>query len=407
MDPLVRFAARYLLVAGGFGLVILGFVLNETIVTVAGFLLAFLGDALRRRGGLAAVAAWRTRWRTPQTPLMPAYLATPPDDLPPAVVGALVDSRVDREDIVATLVDLAQRGIVHIHPIGAAWRRGPTDFALTRLDTTTALAPFEARFLAALFYGLFKVGAQVRLSEVREPFAEARPTIVRLIEDEVARRGLTAPPPRSVINKVKVGLPLALLAIIAIWVGIGDLTGLAPAPWILGAALTAIGVLVWAVMELLPWKTSAGAEATANWEAFQRYLQTIDRFKALEVAEDLFERYLPYAIALGIEREWVRAFSRVATPAPSWYGNDGVAVVPGDTSGESQGWASPGNAGSWSTTDLQRFSDEAGMSLQALSNSLFDFFDAAGAAFSDDGGDGDGGDGDGGGDGGGGNGGGE
>ena len=42
------------------------------------------------------------------------YLPEPPDDISPGLIGTLLDEQADMEDIVATLVDLAQRKIISI-----------------------------------------------------------------------------------------------------------------------------------------------------------------------------------------------------------------------------------------------------------------------------------------------------
>ena len=68
-------------------------------------------------GGIAVLAVWWTRGRDPEIGPVPEIIpVTPPADLPPAVVGALVDEQVDQRDIVATLVDLGRRGILRIDP---------------------------------------------------------------------------------------------------------------------------------------------------------------------------------------------------------------------------------------------------------------------------------------------------
>lgn len=80
--------------------------------------LLFLGLALLIAigGGLAVLTAWWTQGRDPEVGPVPDILVTPPAELPPAVVGALVDEHVDQRDIVATLVDLGRRGILQIDP---------------------------------------------------------------------------------------------------------------------------------------------------------------------------------------------------------------------------------------------------------------------------------------------------
>jgi hypothetical protein len=70
----------------------------------------------------------------------------------------------------------------------------------------------------------------------------------------------------------------------------------------------------------MPVKTRTGAEEAAKWRAFKRYLKDIDRYAQLEEATDQFDRYLPYAIAFGVERSWINKFAAVpSTPVPIWY----------------------------------------------------------------------------------------
>ena len=62
-------------------------------------------------GPLAVIALWYTRGRDPKLGIVvPDYITEPPEDLPPAMVGSLIDERVDMQDIISTLIDLARRG---------------------------------------------------------------------------------------------------------------------------------------------------------------------------------------------------------------------------------------------------------------------------------------------------------
>ena len=67
----------------------------------------------------------------------------------------------------------------------------------------------------------------------------------------------------------------------------------------------------------MPRKTPAGAEAAAKWRAFRNYLDSIERYEKLDEAQGIFDRYLPYAIAFGLESSWVDKFSRVPTASPT------------------------------------------------------------------------------------------
>ena len=91
--------------------------------------LVFLGLGLLVAvgGSVAALGAWWTRGRDPEAGPVAAFLPDPPDDLPPGVIGALMDERVDQRDIVATLVDLGHRGEGGGGIFGAVRHIGGTD----------------------------------------------------------------------------------------------------------------------------------------------------------------------------------------------------------------------------------------------------------------------------------------
>jgi uncharacterized membrane protein len=38
---------------------------------------------------------------------------------------------------------------------------------------------------------------------------------------------------------------------------------------------------------------------------------------------ELFDRYLPYAMAFGVEKNWARAFEGIYTQSPTWYVGSG------------------------------------------------------------------------------------
>ena len=280
--------------------------------------LLFLGLALLIivGGGLAVLAAWWTRGRDPEIGPIADYLTAPPDDLPPAIVGALVDERVDERDIVATLVDLARGGVLQLSASpGGGWSM------LTMVQQEPDLSPFEDTLLRTLFGAKFGTNRPMALVDMRARFAPEGEELRRTLYNELVLRGFfRARPSRTRIFWQAAGIILLAIAIVAEWIGVARLSDVAPAVWLPGAALLAIGLLVWLVARIMPQKTRAGAEAAAKWRAFRTYLASIDRFEHLAEAQELFDRYLPYAIVFGLEKSWVDAFSRVPTPTPGWYG---------------------------------------------------------------------------------------
>jgi hypothetical protein len=343
--------------------------------------LFFLGLALLIAigGAIAVLAAWWTQGRDPEIGPAAEFIPAPPADLPPAVVGALVDEQIDQRDIVATLVDLGRRGILRIDP----GTNG--DFRVTLLREPLDVSPFERALLATMFGSELRMYRVVALSKAKAAFDEAGLRLRSILYDELVQHGFfPTRPSRTRIFWQAAGVVLMVVAGVAGWVGLSTLFDIAPTVWMPGAALLIVGALVWFVARIMPRKTVAGAEAAAKWRAFKKYLEQIDSFEQLDTAQDLFDRYLPYAIAFGLEKSWISMFSRVATPAPRWWGpHIGSFPLPSDVGGLAGGRPGSGPAGhSPGAPSLQGLSNQMGQSLQAASGSLSGLFNSAGESFS-------------------------
>jgi len=282
--------------------------------------LFFLGLALiiAIGGGIAVLAAWWTRGRDPEIGPVPDILVTPPAELPPAVVGAVVDEQVDQRDIVATLVDPGQRGVLRIEPTSATgilerWRR-QDDFIVTLQQGNADLSPFERALLETFFDPPFMTGSVRLLSAMRRPSRKESEKLRDILYDDLVQRGFFAARP-SRTRKVWTTVGTVLLAVVYIAAQIrgGNLFDVASPAWMLIATFLALGLLVSLVARVTPRKTVAGAEAAAKWGAFKKYLEQIDQFEQLDTARDLFDCYLPYAIAFGIDKTWIETFSRFGT----------------------------------------------------------------------------------------------
>jgi hypothetical protein len=105
-------------------------------------------------------------------------------------------------------------------------------------------------------------------------------------------------------------------------------------PYLATAALVAQGVLAYVFYHLLKAPTLAGAKIRDQIDGFKMFLTTAekDRLEVLHpphVTPEVFEKYLPYAIALDVENEWSRKFEAEAAEAgvapdrktysPGWY----------------------------------------------------------------------------------------
>lgn len=264
-------------------------------------------------GPLLALGNWYLRGRDPQIGVVPDYLAEPPDNTPPAVVGTLVDETAHIHDIMSTLIDLAERGYLTM-----VETEQNKDYQFQRTDKPLdGLRPFERKMIEGIFRG-----KQSRdLDSLRYKFAERLPGIRKELYKELEDRGFVRASPESVRNRYGcLGFGLGGFAVLSFFVlsaAVGEGSALFICPPL---AIGVTAIVLFIVGRYMPSKTEAGAQAAASWLAFKKYLQDIEHYTNLEQATDIFQKYLGYAVAFGLERSWIRKFSALpAAPVPPWY----------------------------------------------------------------------------------------
>lgn len=270
-------------------------------------------------GGLYLI--WYLKGRDPKAGPIPEYLAEPPSDLPPGLVGVLIDEKADLRDITATLFDFARRGLVSLEA------KGQSAFNSALILKTQGKLPTGWRdHEKVLFSSVFDpVNPEpCNLNSMPRDFFLQLPNIEAAMYDEVMKEGLFAASPGSTRTSYKnagIGFLVAGVALgIAALIFGSQLSPLAVGP-ALPVALCGLGLLL--MSPHMPARTRKGAEEAAKWQAFQKYLSNIQHYKDVATVADQFERYLPYAIAFGLERRWITAFAKApgsaAVPAPAWY----------------------------------------------------------------------------------------
>lgn len=268
-------------------------------------------------GPVALYMLWYRLGRDKPVEMVADYLPEPPDALAPGIAGVLLDEAADMQDVLATLVDLARRKAVSITEVEeAGFFRRSTDFIYRRERDDVPLAPHEAELLQAVFGSK----DEVNLSDLKEKFYKKLPGLKASMYDAAVEAGFFPRSPDAT-RGIYYGLGIAgiigsVLVALALRIAFGNLTGAAILPGI-GLGVTAIGMVILA--RFMPRKTDQGAEAAARWQAFKNYLQNIDKYADMDAQKGIWDQWLPYAIAFGIDKQYIRKFEAVDAPAPGWY----------------------------------------------------------------------------------------
>lgn len=330
-----------------------------------------LGILILIGGSFGVFLLWTMRGRDPKVGLVPSYLADPPSDLPPGLAGTLVDEKADMQDIIATLVDLARRGAIDMQEeekkvFGLTTSK---DFVFHKNEAfDEPLRDYEETLIDEMFGSR----SEVDLDDLRNKFYKSVPKIQGKLYAEAVERDLFPKNPKTVRGRwTALGIGGLVLSI-----AMGCFTAAAfvsridaiLCPFVsLGFASLVVAILG----RVMPVKTRKGAEEAAKWQAFKEYLRNVDRYNDLEQVTDQFDRYLPYAIAFGLERAWVNRFSQVpGTPVPGWYYPVGIPYHRGgQTRGRPAG--AGGEAGTGGMRDLRGEAVRPSPSLDGMSEGMF------------------------------------
>jgi Predicted membrane protein (DUF2207) C-terminal domain/Predicted membrane protein (DUF2207) N-terminal domain len=263
---------------------------------------------------------WSRYGRDPRAlPITVRY--EPPGDLSPAEAGTLIDHRVDVRDVTATIVDLAVRGYVKIEEVQESQMLGlfhSTDYQFHLLKPEaewSPLKPHEQQVLRGIFGG----DSTVMLSKLKNHFYGQLPGIRDLVFAGLQGRGYYRG--RSDTTRrvyFIIGLVLALTSMHAAAFG-AAVTGL---PFLtLALAIVLTGLAIMGIGWFMPRRTLSGARACEAALGFEEFLGRVerDRMERTIRTPEMFEKFLPYAMAFGVEEHWVFLFRDVCRTAPTWY----------------------------------------------------------------------------------------
>lgn len=293
----------------------------------------------------------------------------PPDGFRPGQLGTLVDEAANTLDVTATIVDLAVRGYLRIDEIPKKGWFGKPDWTLTKLKEGDGLLHYEALLLD----GLFRDGAEVKLSSLRTTFVSRLKRVQEaLYDDAVASGWFLGRPDRIRLRWRLIGGAAVVLALVLLVVLMA----------FTHAALIAVPLLLGAVMLLvsakrMPRRTAKGTGVLQRVNGFRRFIDESEKDRArFAEQQHLFSEYLPYAIVFGATEKWARTFAGLDDELvqPGWYGGsssftpvgfahsiDGFAVTTAGTitstpagsgssgfsGGSSGGGGGGGGGGSW------------------------------------------------------------
>jgi uncharacterized membrane protein YgcG len=331
--------------------------------------------------------------------IVPEY--RPVDNLKPAEIDVLLNNKLGKNAVSATIIDLAIRKYLRIEEsqsngvLGIGKHKVYSFVALQ----TPAAGPLQD-FEAMIYNGIFGASAPADVKEAVEELASlvdkqkgflakiAKPIVkpkidgeVRTAEPEVTGKVVQTSDLKNKFYKtlavVQKSIPKSLAsrgyfssnpASAGNWWHILAAILLFGSFYLLAVNVSFfVGVIIAGIIfaifgSLMPSRTQKGADAKDNAEGLKLYLNTAekDRIAMLQSPDapygsqtseptktvELFEKLLPYAMVLGVEKQWASQFESIYTTPPDWYN------------------------GNWSTFNAVYLADSLNDSMSAMNSSF-------------------------------------
>ena len=92
-----------------------------------------------------------------------------------------------------------------------------------------------------------------------------------------------------------------------------------PFPFLIAGVVSAAIVIGFG--RIMPARTVQGARVLERVLGFEEFLRRVegDRLERVVKTPEMFERFLPFAMAFGVERKWAKAFEGIYREPPTWY----------------------------------------------------------------------------------------
>jgi hypothetical protein len=266
---------------------------------------------------------WWTRGRDPRRRSIVAQYE-PPNQLTPGECGTLVDNSADMRDITASIVDLAVRGYLVIEEHDSTSMMGlkhskDFNFVLSKdRSTWNGLKEHEQVLLNGVF-ATGTPGETVAMSSLENRFYKNLPGIKSGIFASLVSLGYYRRRPDSV-RSFYIGMGVVIGALL-VWGGggLGKMMGMPAQTFIVAGILT--GAVICGFGWFMAAHTEQGIRAVEGVLGFEDFLNHVesDRFNRTIRTPEMFERFLPFAMALGVEKNWSKAFDGIMTEPPNWY----------------------------------------------------------------------------------------
>lgn len=238
----------------------------------------------------------------------------PPSNLTPIELAMLAStSSTSMKSIPAQLIYLATQGYLKISKVKKdGLFMDSDDYILERLNSGNEQTPEDKKLLDSIF----DIGNTKNLDDLKKD-----PAIGRAILE--AAHGYSERFEKlGMFVKYSRGLRILFIILAFIFTGFAFI-GFASGEIIFAISLFTTAIIVFIFGLIMPSRTKEGAEVYRKLLGFKEYIEVAEKDRiafhdAPEKSPERFQKLLPFAMMLGMEKQWGKIFEGINV-SPSWY----------------------------------------------------------------------------------------
>lgn len=241
---------------------------------------------------------------------------TPPENLPPAIVGVISDERADTLDVTSTIIDLAGKGYLTITEVPKKWMFGNVDYIFKKtIKDTSKLLEYEKELLNRIF-----TKDEIKISELKQKFYDDLAKVKTKIYEESVNQNYFPENPEKIRGKyLAIGIVMLLASSTLTFLSIINEIIIAAN---LGLPLLVLGLVVIIFSRFMPRRTAYGGEINRRIKGYRLFIASAEKYRQkFFESKNMFNEVLPYAIVFGLTEKFASALEDMGLKPqnPSWY----------------------------------------------------------------------------------------
>jgi uncharacterized membrane protein len=251
-----------------------------------------------------------------------------PEKLSPIELGMLMtNGRFKNEFITAEIINLAVKGLITIKETKEKiliFNSNDHQFTKnSKPEVEKELTDFQREILDKIFAG----GNEVKLSSLKNNFYTIINNVKKKTISSLADKNLIA---KSGLSYQVLFLVIGIIFMIFSFLSLGFNIFMA-----IGVFFSGLILIIFSFF--MPKRTELGVKTNHQIKGFKLFMKTVDKDRAaFYEKENIFEKFLPYAIIFGITDQWIKRMKEVYgeeyfnSHAPAWYVSSNFASFDAD-----------------------------------------------------------------------------